>query len=224
MTVRRIARPRRAPPIHAATYPVMASATSTDTKVSGTRTSAGASRIVSSGNTAPIVNATAEASAAAHGLATSSASMFSSTDRWALRASDAVSSVATRVAVSRESPCASYRPISSANSVSGSSASSRFSFWMSACSLSRWLDTETYSPSAIEMAPPTRAARPAMSTGPVSLVAPATPTTTAAVETMPSLAPRTPARSQFRRCESPWRCGSSGCAPGVAAGRFSLMD
>ncbi len=42
-----------------------------------------------------------------------------------------------------------------------------------------------------------------MSTGPVSLVAPATPTTTAAVDTMPSLAPSTPARSQFSAARVP---------------------
>ncbi len=70
-------------------------------------------------------------------------------------------------------------------------------------SLSRWLLTETYSPSAIDTAPPTAAAMPAVAIVPVSAVAPATPTTTAAVETIPSLAPRTPARNALRRCSRP---------------------
>ncbi len=59
--------------------------------------------------------------------------------------------------------------------------------------------TEMYSPSAIEIAPPTSAAVPAATTGPVPAPAPATPTSTAATETMPSFAPSSPARSQLSR-------------------------
>src|SRR5690606_21160748 len=87
-------------------------------------------------------------------------------------------------------------------------ASSCFSFAMRARSLSRWLLTDTYSPSAIEMAPPTRPATPAVRMGATELVAPATPTTMAATETIPSLAPSTPARSQLRRLAKPPPWGS----------------
>ena len=59
--------------------------------------------------------------------------------------------------------------------------------------------TETYSPTAMLIAPAARPASPAVSTAPRSAVAAATPMTRPAVETMPSLAPSTPARSQFRR-------------------------
>src|SRR5699024_6314641 len=69
----------------------------------------------------------------------------------------------------------------------------------SACSESRWVLTDTYSPTAMLIAPAARPARPAVNTAPRSVVAAATPMTSPAVDTMPSLAPSTPARSQFRR-------------------------
>src|SRR6476661_2289902 len=59
---------------------------------------------------------------------------------------------------------------SSASSSSGCSASSRRSFSISACWLSFWLLTETYSPNAIEMAPPTTPAAPAIRMGPDAVV------------------------------------------------------
>src|SRR5690606_34615634 len=81
--------------------------------------------------------------------------------------------------------------------------------------LSRALETDTYSPSAIDSAPPTSAATPATRIAVREVVAAATPTTTAATDTMPSLAPSTPARSQFRRAASPSVGGvaarSTGC-------------
>src|SRR5688572_15545248 len=91
-------------------------------------------------------------------------------------------------------------------------ASSRRSLASSARSVSRWLLTDTYSPSAMDTAPATNPATPAVRIGPRALVAPATPTTRPAVETIPSLAPSTPARSQFIRCDSVPTCGSRGCA------------
>ena len=83
---------------------------------------------------------------------------------------------------------------SSANSASGMCRNSSRSMASWAFSLSRWLETETNSPRAIETAPPTRAASPAVKIGPRSWVAPATPTTMPATETMPSLAPNTAAQ------------------------------
>src|ERR1035437_4273626 len=97
---------------------------------------------------------------------------------------------------------------SSVLSSSGVSASSRFSLASRACSLSRWLLTDTYSPSAIDTAPATRPAIPAVKIAPRVDVAPATPTTIPATETIPSLAPRTPARSQFSFAARPPECGS----------------
>jgi hypothetical protein len=82
---------------------------------------------------------------------------------------------------------------------------------LSARSLSRWLETDTYSPSAIDTAPATSPASPAVKMGPRADVAPATPTTMPATDTIPSLAPSTPARSQFNRPAVLPACGSPGC-------------
>ena len=70
---------------------------------------------------------------------------------------------------------------------------------MSARSVSACELTETYSPAAIDMAPATRPATPAIRMLPRSGVAAATPTIRLAVETMPSLAHITAARSQPMR-------------------------
>ena len=64
---------------------------------------------------------------------------------------------------------------------------------MSDCEL-----TDTYSPAAIDIAPATSPATPATRTSPARPAA-ATPTIRLAVETMPSLAPSTAARSQPMR-------------------------
>ena len=109
---------------------------------------------------------------------------------------------------------------SSATSACGVSASSRRSSASSARSESRWLLTETYSPDAIASAPANSPARPAVRIAVRDELAPATPTTRPAVETIPSLAPSTAARSQFSRAAMPPPCGS-GWAPG--APRASLI-
>ena len=73
--------------------------------------------------------------------------------------------------------------------------------------MSRCVLTDTYSPTAIDSAPAASPAMPAVSTGPRSAVAAATPITMPAVETIPSLAPKTAARSQLSLLATePW-CG-----------------
>src|SRR5450759_3380303 len=110
-----------------------------------------------------------------------------------------------------------HRSRSVRGSRSGVVASSRRSCASCAVSLSRWLLTDTYSPSAIDTAPATRPASPAVKMGPRAVVAPATPITRPATETIPSLAPSTPARNQFSRPARPAACGSLGWG---AARRF----
>ena len=63
----------------------------------------------------------------------------------------------------------------------------------SACSLSDCELTDTYSPAAIDMAPATSPATPAIKTSFCVAAAAATPTIRLAVERMPSLAPSTAA-------------------------------
>ena len=166
--------------------------------------------MASIGSSAPKVNDSAEAPAACTGLGMSAGSMCSSASRWAARAPRAVSSVATAAAVAADRPLASYSAVSSVSSASGSAASSPFSCLISARSLSRWLETDTYSPSDIDTAPATSPASPAVKMGPRDVVAPATPMTMPATDTIPSLAPSTPARSQFNRPADPPECGSCG--------------
>ncbi|KAG1530395.1 hypothetical protein G6F50_017344 [Rhizopus delemar] len=77
----------------------------------------------------------------------------------------------------------------------------------SAASVSACERTETYSPAAMDSAPATSPANPDVKMAPCVACAAATPVIRLAVETMPSLAPSTAARSQPTRSE---RC-SSGC-------------
>src|SRR5690606_256815 len=89
-----------------------------------------------------------------------------------------------------------------------SAASSFFSRSRSARSVSRCELTDTYSPAAIDMAPATRPAMPASRICWRSACAAATPSTSDAVDTIPSLAPSTAARSQpicWVRWRSVWR-------------------
>ena len=89
--------------------------------------------------------------------------------------------------------------------------SSRRSLSSSACSVSRWVLTDTYSPSAMDSAPAANPAAPAVMIGSRSMVAAATPITMPATETMPSLAPSTPARSQLSLVLMAPTCGSAEC-------------
>src|SRR5215203_7332918 len=91
---------------------------------------------------------------------------------------------------------------------------------MRACSESRWVLTETYSPTAMLIAPAARPASPAVTTSARSGVAAATPMTRPAVETMPSFAPSTAARSQFSRPanEPSWASSCPGTSPTVDSG------
>src|SRR5690606_9023512 len=77
--------------------------------------------------------------------------------------------------------------------------SSRRSRARSAASLSAWEDTDTYSPAAIDSAPPTSPANPAVSTAPSASCAAETPMTRLEVEISPSFDPSTAARSQPAR-------------------------
>src|ERR1035437_2731691 len=88
----------------------------------------------------------------------------------------------------------------SACSCTGSAANSLRSRSRSACSVSACELTETYSPAAIAMAPATRPATPAIKILGELAPAAATPRTRLAVETIPSFAPRTAARSHPMRC------------------------
>ena len=69
----------------------------------------------------------------------------------------------------------------------------------SACSVSAWELTETYSPAAIDIAPATNPATPATKMSWLVARAAATPKMRLAVDTMPSFAPMTAARSQPMR-------------------------
>src|SRR5665811_505124 len=71
-------------------------------------------------------------------------------------------------------------------------------------SVSRWLDTDTYSPMAIAEAPASRPATPAsMTADRLAGSAAATPMVMPAPDTTPSLAPSTAARSQFSLAPRP---------------------
>src|SRR6478609_4649320 len=217
-TLRRTARRTGADPSRALTDPVIARATATATTVTH---AAGAITTPSSGTDAPTTKARKLAPAACHGLVRSSGSNPSSTSACARSASFAVSCSATCLASAGSMPLAWYSPASSSSSSSGVSASSRRSLSSTARSVSRWVDTETYSPAAIDMAPAIMPIRPLRMIEPRLSVAPATPSTIAAVDTIPSLAPSTPARNQFNRPASPESCGSS-CCGWAGAGAGSL--
>src|SRR5690606_38025080 len=200
--LRNVARTFGALPRCADTEPVRLSAITTASAVTGTATSSGAARMAISGITAPSTKDSIEANAACQGLVSSSGSMPSWYRACAASESRSLNCTATLRASSRSIPCSCTRSVSSSIPRCGSSSSSACLSASSARSESRWLDTETYSPTAMDIAPAMIPATPAVSSATSSMVAPATPTTMPAVDTIPSFAPNTPARSQFSRLAS----------------------
>ena len=100
----------------------------------------------------------------------------------------------------------------------------KFGFSCAICarSLSRWLETETYSPSAIDTAPPTRPASPAVKMGPRAEVAPETPMTMAGTDTIPSLAPSTPGPQPVQATRAGTRMRLRAVSRPPALGRLNL--
>jgi hypothetical protein len=119
-----------------------------------------------------------------------------------------------RRAVSAVSPFAAYRPANSSSSAAGMPSTSSRSLRTSACWVSRWVLTDTYSPSAIDTAPAT----PVVNITGDAVVAPATPTTRPAVDTIPFLAPSTRAPASSGRLVTFAACGST--AGSVGTGRW----
>jgi len=117
--------------------------------------------------------------------------------RWIRIASSgsACTSLAAVVAVARLMPISANIPTNSASSPAGFSRSSRRSVWASASTCSFWVETEVYSPSAIENAPATRPAAPVRTTVHADAPAAPTPATSEMLVTRPSIAPNTEARN-----------------------------
>lgn len=177
----------------------------------------------------PAAKAIAEARAACSGRARACSVMPSSSRACAPSASCALNASATARARGSDRPRARCKATSSSNSPTGSSASSRRSRCRSAASASARELTETYSPAAIEKAPATKAAIPAVSRAGNPPPAAAMPSSRLAVEIRPSLAPSTAARNQPARptrCHS-WCCFltagvprvpcAAGCRPGAGS-------
>ena len=103
--------------------------------------------------------------------------------------------MAARAAVSGVMPMSSNIPPSSASSASGLSRISRRSATTSLSIASFCVFTDAYSPSAIENAPATRPARPAVTTISGRTPAAPMPATSETLVTRPSIAPKVAARS-----------------------------
>src|ERR1700730_13431919 len=192
-----------APPTRPPTIPKTARETRAATAMEAAR-AGGAARIATrSGRAAPAAKLSAETKAACTGRAMVACLNPNSSRRWVSRGLTALSRSATARARGRSSPRRTYSSVSSSTSRLGSRSSSVDSSLMSASSASRCELTETYSPAAIDIEPATSPANPATRTAAPGAAEAATPIIRRAVETMPSSAPSTAARSHPAR---PLRC------------------
>ena len=170
-----------------------------------TRCENGATQAIISGNAAPIVKVAADESAAWTGRALALSVIPISSRACVPNASCRISCSATMLAKPGSSPRYSYIIASSSFSSSTFSASdflssSRPAFSVSDCELA-----DTYSPAAMDIAPATNPARPDRRMAFCVVFAEATPIIKLLVETIPSFAPETDARSHPVRCD---RCVS----------------
>ena len=142
---------------------------------------------------APAENMAADVSAACTGRAVVISDMPSSSRAWAAKASFAMSCWATCRASPRFDATLDVDFGKLIELSLGAFLNSLRSRARSACSVSDCELTDTYSPAAIDMAPATSPATPAIKTSLCFADGAATPTIKLAVEMMPSLAPSTAA-------------------------------
>ncbi len=151
----------------------------------------------SSGMQAPMANITKDDRAASNGFPVAPGVKPSSSRAWVSRASSGSRIILTdsSSAMSGSTPRLRYNAASSRRSSSGSDWIARRSTSSSRSINSDWARIETYSPVAIENAPPIRPAIPARRTAPAVEWAPAMPRISETLDTSPSLMPNTAARA-----------------------------